>query len=86
MRLKLVAALFIGLLLTGCSSEEDKVRGEFLAGCVQGGSSKKMCRCMFDKMTDSLTDQEMVQMNRGGALTPQILDKTIRAGMACRNK
>lgn len=42
--------LMVAVLLTGCGSETSKARGQFIAGCVQGGGSKSTCACAFDKM------------------------------------
>ncbi|QAY89983.1 hypothetical protein CUN63_08580 [Pseudomonas sp. ACM7] len=37
-------------LLTGCSDENSRARGEFLSGCVQSGASKAICQCTFQKL------------------------------------
>lgn len=44
----------VGLLipLAGCGRDEAKV--DFMEGCVQGGVSKSICKCIFGKIEPDL--------------------------------
>lgn len=44
----------VGLLiaLAGCSRDEVKV--DFMEGCVRGGASKSICKCIFGKIEPDL--------------------------------
>lgn len=47
--------LLLILVLTACSSEEDKmdarIKGEFISGCLQN-MPKPICECAYDKVVD----------------------------------
>lgn len=45
------------LALAGCSDENSKIRGEFIAGCVHGGLSKSVCACSFKKIESKCSGQ-----------------------------
>lgn len=47
---RLVSLFFCVFALAGCSDPHSKIRGEFLAGCIQSGTSKSICTCAFEKV------------------------------------
>jgi hypothetical protein len=46
-------------VITGCSDENTKLKGQFLAGCVQSGVSKSICVCTFDKLEGKYSQTEL---------------------------
>ena len=85
MKMKLSAALMFGLLVTGCSSPEDKMRDQFLSGCAQSGADRALCNCVFDKLMTDFDVDYFERMNRRGMPTSEFLDATMRAGLQCQN-
>jgi hypothetical protein len=51
MRMKTLV-LFFTVTLTACSSESTKLKGEFLAGCIQSGGNKEICLCVFEDLQE----------------------------------
>lgn len=47
-----LAALALLTMLSGCG--RDAVRADFMEGCVQGGVSKSICKCIFGKIEPDL--------------------------------
>lgn len=54
---KIFSLFFCVLALAGCSDSRSKFRGEVLAGCIQGGGSKAVCKCGFEKLEREYGDQ-----------------------------
>lgn len=83
-----LAVLVISLPLTiaACSDENSKVRGEFLAGCVQGGSPKSTCSCVFEKLQDVYTTAELQQMNRAYTPDQRIIKNAFKFALECRSE
>lgn len=50
---KTTAMLVVVFLFVGCSSKSAKARGEFLSGCVQSGTAKSVCTCVYDHLEDT---------------------------------
>jgi len=61
---KYLALLASLLLITACSDENSKIRGEFIAGCMNGGSSKAVCACTFEKLETKYSPSELRGINR----------------------
>ena len=55
-------SLLIVLAMAGCSNENSQIKGEFLSGCLQGGTSKTICSCAYDKLESHYSDEELQQM------------------------
>ncbi|MNV54729.1 hypothetical protein D3C71_1469380 [compost metagenome] len=51
-RLRRLAAIGLLIALAGCGRDEVKV--EFMEGCVRGGASKSICKCIFGKIEPDL--------------------------------
>lgn len=56
---QLTVSLLILTALTGCSDENSKARGQFIAGCIQGGAEKSVCACAFEKLGEQYTPTEL---------------------------
>lgn len=57
----LVFSLLSLLVVAGCSNENSQFKGEFLSGCLQGGSSKAICSCTYDKLESQYSPEELQQ-------------------------
>lgn len=74
------------LLLAACTDDNARLRGEFVAGCVQGGSPKAACECLFRKIAERYSPQEFFALNQ--TRTPpesfkQIIGQSV---LACRKE
>ena len=85
MNMKLLATLFIVILATGCSSPEDKMRDQFLSGCVESGADRAFCNCVFDKLMTDFDVDYLERMNRRGMPTSEFMEATMKAGLQCRD-
>ncbi|MDH0894866.1 MULTISPECIES: hypothetical protein [unclassified Pseudomonas] len=81
-----LAVLVISLpfAIAACSDENSKVRGEFLAGCVQGGASKGLCSCVFEKLEDSYTTAELQKLNKTYPPPQRFVEDSIKFALECR--
>lgn len=90
-RLLVAAALAIGFFglvsLTGCSDPKAKARGEFLAGCVQGGATKALCTCTYERLELRFTQEELLQLTQPSLNAPpqRLMREAMQAALACRN-
>lgn len=71
-------------LITACSDENSKVRGEFIAGCMNGGSSKAVCACTFEKLETKYSPAELRGINRLTAPPESFLREAFQSAQACR--
>ncbi|MBD9415244.1 hypothetical protein IB234_11835 [Pseudomonas sp. PDM16] len=76
----------LSLVLAACSDENSKVRGEFLAGCVQGGAPKSTCSCVFEKLQDVYTTAELQQMNRAYPPDQRVIKDALKFALECRSE
>lgn len=84
MRIGLTIAL-TSLLLLGCSDEYSTVRGQFLAGCVQGGAPKDICVCTFKGLEKEYTPQELRQLTTTGQAPPEsFLRNVVHLAQQCQ--
>lgn len=74
------------LLITACSDENSKIRGEFIAGCMNGGSSKAVCTCTFEKLEMKYSPSEMRGINRLAVPPESFLKEAIKSAQACRSQ
>lgn len=87
MKIKVILLLLVSSIIYGCSDENKVVRGEFLAGCVQGGAPKSICSCTFEKLEEKYTPDELKQLSRSMAMPPQkFLKDVMNYAMACRDE
>ncbi|PAU86283.1 hypothetical protein CK507_15675 [Pseudomonas sp. WN033] len=83
MKIKLAIALAITALLAGCSSPEDKIRGQFLSGCANSGADRAFCNCVFDRLVNQFGMEYMQRMSRAGMPPREFMEAGMKAGMAC---
>lgn len=81
---KYLALLTSLLLISACSDENSKIRGEFIAGCMNGGSSKTVCACTFEKLETKYSPAEMRGINRLAAPPESFLREAFQSAQACR--
>lgn len=76
----------LSLALAACSDENSKVRGEFLAGCAQGGTSKDSCLCVFEKLENTYSTAELQQMNRAYPPDQRIIKDIFKFALECQSE
>lgn len=87
MKFRVFLLLALTSLIFGCSDENKEVRGEFLAGCVQGGAPKSICSCTFEKLEEKYTPKELKQLSSAMAAPPESFVKDVLASaMMCRSE
>lgn len=87
MKVRIFLLMAITSLIYGCSDENKEVRGEFLAGCVQGGAPKSICSCTFEKLEEKYTPGELKQLGRSMAAPPErFLKDVMTSAMACQSE
>ncbi|MBB4868277.1 hypothetical protein HNP46_007200 [Pseudomonas nitritireducens] len=67
------------VLVSGCSDENSKVRGQFIAGCIQGGAPKAICACTFEKLEASYSPAELKAFNKPYTAPPEVFLKSMMA-------
>lgn len=81
----LIAVTLSILALAGCSDKNANLRGQFIAGCSQGGVSKSGCACTFDKLEEKYSPAELKAMNDPGKPVPdQVMNDVMGFAMICR--
>ena len=83
MKNKLLAVLALSALAAGCSSPEDKMRGDFLSGCAQGGADKEVCGCVFDKVIEEYDLSYLERVKRTGAPSEEFIRLNVQATLQC---
>ncbi|WP_426944564.1 hypothetical protein ACP4J5_02530 [Pseudomonas oryzihabitans] len=83
---KSLALLASLLLITACSDDNSKIRGEFIAGCMNGGSSKAVCACTFEKLETKHSPAELRGINRLAAPPESFLKEAIQSAQACHTQ
>jgi len=79
------AVLLMAALMSGCSDENSKVRGQFLAGCIQGGAPKAICACTFKKLEASYSPAQLRTFNNPNSAPPEaFLMTVVIAAKACQ--
>jgi hypothetical protein len=87
MNMKINIAVVLGLLaIAGCSDENSKLRGQFLAGCIQGGVSKAICACTFEKLAGKYSPTELKALSVNANPPNSFLRDTVGFAQACQAK
>lgn len=73
-------------LMTGCKSELDKVREEFIDNCKTGNASTEICECAIDRLQDHYGEKGLVAIKEQGVMPPDFMAQLARAGEGCRNE
>ena len=83
---KMLTVALITLALCACTSELDKVRGQFIDSCMSGGGSKSNCKCAIDKLQDHYGEEGLVAIDQGGYPPPDFVDQLVAASNQCRGR
>ncbi|MDI1302501.1 MAG: hypothetical protein PSX71_11390 [bacterium] len=84
MKKALIGAAFIAtsLLLVACgNSEANKLRGEFLKGCMSGGTDKSTCSCAYDKIEEKYSVEDVKRFNANPERVPERFMRDMMNGM-----
>ena len=81
----LLPMVIVVLALSACSSELDKVRGQFIDNCMSSGAPKSNCRCAIDKLQDHYGEQGLVAIKRQGYPPSDFAEQLFVAAGQCRN-
>ncbi|AMJ57418.1 hypothetical protein AXG53_12780 [Stenotrophomonas sp. KCTC 12332] len=81
----LLPMVIVVLALSACSSELDKVRGQFVDNCMSSGAPKSNCKCAIDKLQDHYGEQGLVAINRQGYPPSDFAEQLFVAAGQCRN-
>lgn len=79
-----VLLLLVIALLSGCSDSASKSREQFMSGCVQGGSDRATCSCVFDGLQSRYTEAQLQDFNRdprtpqGEEIMRHLIDSTLK--------
>ncbi|MEG1682031.1 MAG: hypothetical protein RR326_18165, partial [Stenotrophomonas sp.] len=76
----------IPLALCACTSELDKVRGQFIDNCMSSGAPKSNCKCAIDKLQDHYGEQGLVAINKQGRPPSDFFDQLAHAAEQCRHQ
>lgn len=83
--LRTILTITIIVFAAGCSDPNKEVRGQFLSGCVQGGVSKSVCFCTFQKLEEKYTPDEMKRLQQSTGSPPvSFLRDVMSSAVACR--
>ena len=81
----LLPMVIVVLALSACSSELDKVRGQFIDNCMSSGAPKSNCKCAIDKLQDHYGEQGLVAIKRQGYPPSDFAEQLFVAAGQCRN-
>ncbi len=88
--MKLPSAITLTAIITliqGCGDGFSKTKGEFVTGCVQGGSSKAICSCIYDDFTKKHQPIELVKLANPNTEASDPVVVSFRAAIQhCRNE
>lgn len=83
---KMLTVALIMLGLCACSSELEKVRGQFIDSCMSGGGSKSNCKCAIDKLQEHYGEKGLLAINAQGYPPADFVDQLGIAANQCRNR
>lgn len=82
-----VSLLLATTALMACSSDESKVRSEYVAECTQSGVDRAVCDCTYDKMLKFYTSKELKAMSQSSRKMPaDFMDNVVRAVLICKKE
>lgn len=83
---KTLLSLTALILLAGCSDENHKVRGQFIAGCMNGGASKALCQCTFEKLEAKYSPTQLQAVNQSATSSGKVMQDILKFAMVCRTE
>ena len=67
--------IFMVIFLAACSgAPEAHFRASFVGGCGADGSSKAICECIFDRLSDDYSDEDFAFMERHDVMPPDLME------------
>jgi len=85
-QITLPALLLAGLLMSSCSSEVDRVRHQFLKGCMAAGAPEALCQCSLDEMSKGKTDDELLSLINSPGRRQEASSLMLKATATCSNR
>lgn len=91
MRVQLALTLAAGFMILGCSSQESKLKDQFIGGCLNSGAPKAVCKCTYDKMINEMgVEKFAVSMDplnpQSMELANQYAGKTMQFALQCQHE
>lgn len=83
---KMLVVALIPLALCACTSELDKVRGQFIDSCMSSGAPESNCKCVIDKLQDHYGEQGLVAIDKQGRPPSDFIDQLAKAAEQCRHQ
>lgn len=84
MKLKAILAMAaMSAVLVGCSDGDAKVKEQFISGCTQGGATKEVCSCAFDKLTEKYTIEELKKIDAQSTPPAGFIEAVMDSAKAC---
>ena len=83
---KMLTVALIPLALCACTSELDKVRGQFIDNCMSSGAPKSNCKCAIDKLQDHYGEKGLLAIDAQGYPPADFVDQLGIAASQCRNR
>jgi hypothetical protein len=85
MKYKLLLSILV-VALTACSDAKTKLKGEFLAGCIQSGGDKSTCSCVFEDLQEKYNFNSSEELEKIVYLDPKSYMEDMGNSVAiCRN-
>ena len=85
-QIALPALLLAGLLMSACSSEVDRVRHQFLKGCMAAGAPEALCQCSLREMSKGKTDDELLSLIKSPRRRQEASALMLKATAICSHK
>lgn len=82
--IKKTLALILFVSIASCSDENSKIRGQFIAGCMQPGVPKSVCSCAFKKLESKYTTEELNKISKT-VPTDKFLKDMMESFLVCQN-
>lgn len=80
----LITSCLISLVSCG-DSKINEIRGEFIEGCRNGGASRDVCSCTFEKIKDNYTKEQILDV-KVGKLPPRFAEFVIDSSIQCQKE
>jgi len=71
---------------SGCSSEVDKIRIEFIDSCKQGGATTAVCKCAFDHLKRHYGEDGLISVQARQTPPADFFEVLSGAAQQCRTR
>ena len=76
------AVLLVPMLLAGCG--DSAFKKQFVSNCERGGAPNSVCECVYDKLMDSYTEEEIKALQQSNReQVTRFFDDMIQATRQC---